>query len=107
MKFTVNGSLQIVHFQLHENEAPNFDKNHELPFQTENYTLYNRSFENLKPNTEYAFQLVIIYWSVFELYHWPRLNSDQEFVFKTLSKYLVSKVTLHVDLTLSSLDFIK
>lgn len=62
-------------------------KNDDLPFVTENYTLYNRTFFDLKPNTEYSFQLSIIYKASYDLYHWPRPDSDLEYVFKTLSKY--------------------
>ncbi|WAR07515.1 ROS1-like protein, partial [Mya arenaria] len=58
-----------------------------LPILTENNTLYNESFEDLKPNTEYAFQLHLIYNStMYNLYHWPTQESGIQYVFKTLNK---------------------
>ncbi|XP_052809891.1 proto-oncogene tyrosine-protein kinase ROS-like isoform X2 [Mya arenaria] len=57
-----------------------------LPILTENNTLYNESFEDLKPNTEYAFQLHLIYNStMYNLYHWPTQESGIQYVFKTLT----------------------
>ena len=73
--------------QLEDEKSLSFDYDgHELPIMTENYTLYNRTFYDLQPNTAYAFQLAILYKSSYDLYHWPKSDSDLQFVFKTLSK---------------------
>lgn len=76
--------------QVEENKPLIFEnKMDDLPIVTENYTLYNRTFYDLKPNTEYSFQLAIIYKSSFDLYHWPKSDSKKPFLFQTLSKLLM------------------
>lgn len=55
-------------------------------FKTKNNNCYNVTFDGLVPNTEYSFRLHIIYNLSYDVYTWPKLDSDVKFVFKTLSK---------------------
>ncbi|XP_060592485.1 proto-oncogene tyrosine-protein kinase ROS-like isoform X2 [Ruditapes philippinarum] len=59
----------------------------DLPIRTFNNTMYNETFADLKPDTEYSFRLSIIYksYSVYEVYHWPKEDSDLKYVFRTLT----------------------
>ncbi|XP_053397738.1 proto-oncogene tyrosine-protein kinase ROS-like isoform X2 [Mercenaria mercenaria] len=59
----------------------------DIPILTFNNTLYNETFTDLKPDTEYSFRLNIIYKSksTYEVYHWPKEDSDLKYLFRTLT----------------------
>ena len=51
----------------------------------ENYTEYNDSFLDLKPNTDYSFRLDIIYLTSNTIYYMPEDENELKYVFRTLS----------------------
>ncbi|KAL4233201.1 hypothetical protein ACF0H5_007885 [Mactra antiquata] len=56
-------------------------------FKTDNNTWYNATFDGLTPNTDYSFRLHILYNSTsqFDIYYWPKKDSDIKYVFRTLT----------------------
>jgi len=63
---------------------------------TESNTVYNKTFYELRPDTDYVFQLRLLYNSTkYHLYHWPLPESGIQYIFRTLSKALIYLFYIH------------